>query len=41
MGSWLPASGERVGNGIAYEAYRTMDHAHPAELETALYASIA
>ena len=41
MGSWLPASGERVGSGIAYEAYRKMDHARPVELETDLYVSIA
>jgi AraC family transcriptional regulator len=41
MGGWLPASGERVGSGIAYEAYRKMDHARPAELETDLYVSIA
>ena len=41
MGSWLPASGERAGSGTCYEAYRTADHARPAELETDLYLSIA
>jgi AraC family transcriptional regulator len=41
MGSWLPASGARVGDGIAYEAYRKMDHARPAELETDLYVPLA
>jgi AraC family transcriptional regulator len=41
MGSWLPASGERVGNGTCYEAYRTMDHARPADLETDLYVLLA
>jgi AraC family transcriptional regulator len=41
MGSWLPDSGERVAHGICYEAYRKMDHANPAGLETDLYVALA
>jgi AraC family transcriptional regulator len=41
MGSWLPASGERVASGITYEVYRKMDHSRPAELETDLFVSLA
>jgi AraC family transcriptional regulator len=41
MGSWLPASGQRVASGIAYEAYRKMDHSRPDELETDLYVALA
>lgn len=41
MGGWLPESGERVGSGVTYEAYRKMDQAHPEEQETDLYVSIA
>ena len=41
MDGWLPESGERVGNGLAYEAYRKMDHTRPEQQETDLYVSIA
>ncbi|MGZ5969888.1 MAG: AraC family transcriptional regulator [Polyangiales bacterium] len=42
MGSWLPDSGHRVGNGTAYEVYRnTPMNAKPEELQTDLYLSIA
>ena len=38
MGQWLPASGERMKNGISYEIYRnTPEHVKPEALVTELY----
>lgn len=42
MGEWLPASGERLGEGVSYEIYRnTPETTPPAELITELYVPLA
>jgi AraC family transcriptional regulator len=41
MGQWLPGSGYRVDDRIAYEVYRVADHSRPESLETDLYLAIA
>jgi AraC family transcriptional regulator len=42
MGSWLPQSGHRVGNGPSFEIYRnTPAQTPPEELRTELYLPIA
>lgn len=42
MGQWLPASGERVGEGVSFELYRnTPDQVGEDELMTELYVPLA
>ena len=42
MGRWLPASGERVGDGVSFEKYRnTPDQVPDEQLETELYVPLA
>jgi AraC family transcriptional regulator len=42
MGSWLPKSNQRVGNGESFEIYRNdPSTAKPEDLVTELYVSLA
>ncbi len=41
MGQWLPGSGHRVDDRVAYEVYRVADHSRPETAETDLYLAIA
>jgi AraC family transcriptional regulator len=42
MGEWLPASGDRLGDGVGYEVYLNTPMTVPKEqLETELYVPIA
>jgi AraC family transcriptional regulator len=42
MGEWLPASGQRIGTGTAYEIYRNLPGEVPKEqLHTDMYISLA